>query len=98
MSRQLDIFGDPPPPRRSAYRETSREAYRSVPPSLDSRILDAIRRAGPITCEAIENRIGANHQSVSGNLRHLVERGLVKDSGEKGKTASGRKAIKWVLA
>lgn len=50
-----------------------------------------------IICADIEAAIGRNHQAVSGNLRHLVERGLVENSGEFGLTPSRRKAIKWQL-
>ena len=66
---------------------------------LDRLIVEAIRAAGPegIICERIELAIGRSHQSVSGNLRHLVERGVVRDSGRTGRTTSNRPAILWVL-
>lgn len=81
------------------YRETSREAwerFREVSGELDRAILGVLR-AGPATCQEIERRTDRSHQAVSGNLRHLVERGLVVASGEHGKTESGRRAIKWRL-
>lgn len=88
--------------KRIAYKHTSREAYEGFMPvsgELDLAIIAAIRDAGPdgIICEQIERVIGRKHQAVSGNLRHLVERGHVKHNGQYGKTASNRKAMKWVL-
>ncbi len=101
---QPDLFDAPPEhrPRRIAYKHTSREAYQAIAPvsgELDRLIINAICASMPdgIICEDIELAIGRSHQAVSGNLRHIVERGLVKDSGSKGKTASGRNAIKWIL-
>lgn len=85
------------------YRDTSRDAWDSfdaVSGDLDREILVTIRRHHPagITCDAIEVAIDRKHQSVSGNLRHLVERGLVEDSGERALIRSGRTAILWVLS
>lgn len=101
-----DLFDwqSPPPPRaRPRYQQTSRDAYQRIAPvsgELDRLIVRAIREAGPhgIICQGIEEKICRSHQAVSGNLRHLVERGVVKASGEHGKTSSGRRAMKWVLA
>ena len=84
------------------YQHTSREAWLSMQGkpniSLDAKIilaLDAAGKAGLI-CEEIENTIERTHQAVSGNLRHLVERGVVLQTDQRGKTSSGRSAIKWV--
>lgn len=82
------------------YKETSREAWRSFMPvsaELDRAILGALSFRD-MTCQSIEVMIEREHQSVSGNLRHLVEGGLVEDSGAPGgKTRSGRRAILWRL-
>lgn len=81
-----------------AYRETSREAWESMIPlnaELDHAIMSALAEAEPMICQAIEAAIERSHQSVSGNLRHLVENGLAEPSGEFGVTESGRRAIKW---
>lgn len=103
---QQEMFGHEPPRarKRPTYRETSREAYRSFTPvsgALDKAIVEAIREAGPggIICEQIEFRLGGRkHQSVSGNLSHLVARGIVRWNGMTDLTSSNRKARKWVLA
>jgi predicted transcriptional regulator len=86
-----------------AYRETSREAWHSIEDvagELDREILQAIKASEPvgITCQAIEERLDRLHQAVSGNLRHLVERGYVEASGRFGQTRSGRRAIRWILS
>lgn len=83
------------------YRETSREAWDGFKPALsgrlDDQILAALKHAGKATCQEIEQALSREHQAVSGNLRHLVERGLVKPSGGYGQTRSGRRAILWTL-
>jgi len=107
MGSMKDLLGDelyvPRERPPIAYKETSRQALNSFAPvsgDLDAKIVAVIRASGSsgITCEAVEQQIGRTHQAVSGNLRHLVEREVVKDSGLKGKTASGRTAIRWVIA
>jgi hypothetical protein len=114
MISQPDLFDDwkPIPPsveprpfarKRIAYKATSREALRAFAPvtgDLDNAIIKAIRLAGAkgISDEGIEQLTGRKHQAVSGNRRHLVERGVIRDSGNRGKTRSGRACILWVLA
>lgn len=83
------------------YQDTSREAWESFLPksaALDRAIMAALDAAGNsgLICQEIENQINRSHQAVSGNLRHLVEKGLVKSTVLRGKTESGRRAIKWV--
>lgn len=101
-SSQGDLFNETKKRKKPAYRETSRQAWQQMVPSvmgeLDRLIVAAIRDAGEsgITCEEIEKKISRSHQSVSGNLRHIVERGVVTFNGGYGKTKSGRKARKWV--
>lgn len=83
------------------YQDTSRAAYESFAPisgRLDGLIVATLREHGALTCEQIERNISRSHQAVSGNLRHLVEKGHVIKSGDFGLTRSGRKAIKWKLA
>lgn len=84
------------------YRPTSRQAWESmIGPcaELDRAIMGAMAsRADPgagITCQEIETLTGRSHQSVSANLRHLVEDGLVEPTGAFGVTQSGRRAMTW---
>lgn len=88
---------------RPTYRDTSRAAWRGFLPvsaHLDRAIMAILEYygTGGATCQHIERCIGREHQAVSGNLRHLVERGLVKPTKLRGLTRSGRKAIRWVTA
>lgn len=83
------------------YRDTSRAAWDHfkvcASDTLDEKILAALKYYRRATCQEIEAAIDRDHQSVSGNLRHLVERHLVRATGQHGLTRSGRKAIKWEL-
>ena len=104
MSDQLGMFPDPPRKRKGiAYQSTSRaawESFQAVSGELDQKILGVLARRGAdgATCNEIEQEIGRTHQAVSGNLTHLGERGLAVKTDMRGVTASGRPAIKWVLA
>lgn len=88
------------------YKDTSRKAFEDFQAgaepgkTLDQQILQALRDAGSfgLTDQEIEGIIRRDHQAVSGNRRHLVERGLVRETCLRGKTRSGRAAIRWVLA
>lgn len=80
---------------------TSLAAARSVTPHLErleAVVLDAIRAAGPAgACDhELERVTGLIHQTASARRRSLVLRGLVRDSGLRRRTASGRLAVAWV--
>lgn len=86
------------------YQDTSRAAWeeiRNTPTytTIDARIL-ALLAACPqgLTDDRMEQVTGIKHQTISGNRRHLAERGLVLDSGRRELTRSGRSAIVWVRA
>ena len=81
-------------------QDTSREAYESVNRANDtlySRVLGWLEDS-PSTCDEIEVGLEGRHQSVSSRIRKGVQDGLIKDSGEKRETRTGRKAIVWRLA
>jgi predicted transcriptional regulator len=83
------------------YQETSREAFESVKPklpNLQSQVIKKILLNGPSTCEELEHMLERSHQSVSATLTHLKADGVIEDSGERGITSTGRKAIKWNVA
>jgi predicted transcriptional regulator len=84
------------------YQETSREAFvdfSKVSGVLDLAILKTLQDFPEgLICQDIEKHIKRSHQAVSGNLRHLVEKGYVVASGNFGSTESGRKAIVWTLS
>jgi len=83
------------------YQETSREAYEAAKPkmpSLKSQITKMLLLNGPSTCDELELLLERSHQSVSAQLTGMKNDGLIEDSGERGKTSSGRSAIKWNVA
>jgi hypothetical protein len=88
----------------NAYKQTSRDALASFQAdgsaTLDEQILSVLLAAGKagLIDQEIESRLGRSHQAVSGNRRHLVERELVCETVLRGKTSSGRNAIRWVHA
>ena len=85
------------------YQETSRLAWREFLPhtaKLDRLIMGCLEESGRWgrTCSEVETILQRKHESVSGNLRHLVRRGLVFKSGRFGKSDIGNKANLWVIA
>lgn len=105
MNQQGDFFeDDSTAPARYirtpiAYQETSRAAYRAYLKNFgpnDRKIVNALRK-GPQTDQEVQTRTKLQQSTVSGNRRHLVQRGYVRDSEIKGKTRSGLPAIKWML-
>ena len=84
--------------RRPLVQVTSREAARARPRgTVDEQILDVVRELGGAADHEIEARTGLKHQTISGNRRHLVERGKLHASDERRPTPSGRNAIVWRL-
>lgn len=82
------------------YHDTSRQAFTSVLaalPSIDARIVRCIEQ-GIGTCADIEAATDLKHQTVSAQVRHMVEAGLLVDSGTTRKNANGRGCIVWALA
>lgn len=83
------------------YRDTSREAWKAMIPAtatLDRLIMAELTKHGERgqTCQKVEEAINRDHQAVSGNLRHLVEKGYVEAvPGAFGATRSGRRAMLW---
>lgn len=63
-------------------------------------LLDASvqRKEDGLTDDQLERALGGLHQTVSAARRGLVLKGLVKDSGRRRMTRTGRPAVVWVLA
>jgi len=49
------------------------------------------------TCDEVEQALKLSHQTCGPRIRELVQLGLVKDSGRRRPTRSGREAIVWIL-
>ncbi len=78
------------------HQETSREAFLSLDTKIiDGRVLGEIMPDGA-TCDEVEVSLGGRHQTISSAVNRIMKSGLVKDSGIRRKTRSGRKAIVWV--
>jgi DNA-binding transcriptional ArsR family regulator len=103
----LEADADAPPKRAldryrrilALYRETSREAWDSISeflPVVDGRIVAAIEARRGATCDEVEQVTGFAHQTVSAQIRHLYEAGLLRESEERRPTRSGRAAIVWI--
>lgn len=88
-------------PPHVAGSETSQAAALSQLGKASSkrrRVYEVIRdEPGGATDDLVEARTGWRHQTVSARRRELVLKGLVKDSGRKATTSSGRKATVWVV-
>lgn len=75
------------------YAETSGEAYADIKPVLgkvDAQIVGYLSAFGPATCEQLETELGIRHQTVSAQLCHLRDRGVIEEAGE-GRTSRGRR-------
>ena len=103
--RDLD-FSQVKPPGTRGYApyvrgsDTSKAAADSMQPhlgNLEARVLSVIR-SGPDgrTDDEVEVITELSHQSASARRRGLVLKGLVKDSGTRRKTRSGRTAVVWI--
>ena len=87
---------------RVAGSDTSRQAAESIEGSVDTmraRVLAFIRSSGldGATDDEMEAEMGMRHQTVSARRRELVLKGLVRDSGSRRETRSGRKATVWEI-
>jgi pyocin large subunit-like protein len=84
----------------TVYQETSRAAWESVwilLPAVDASIVRVIADHGATSAE-VEAVTGLKHQTVSAQIRHMVEAGLLEDSGERRVNEGNRRCIVWRLA
>lgn len=96
---QYDLFNGTPP--HVASRETSLDAAIEIKDqitNLASMVFDFIKQRTFIgaTCDEIEDKLKMSHQTASARVRELALKSVIKDSGARRKTRSGRKAIVWV--
>lgn len=83
--------------------DTSAEAgasMRNLTGDLSLRCYDEIfiswhHGAIGLTVDQLEIQLSRSHQSVSARVNELRDKGWVRDSGQRRKTRSGRKAIVW---
>lgn len=82
---------------RRSDPDTAKKAARSVPVAdLEERVLECLRwsRAG-LTTHELSRLLKADLVSVSPRMRPLVQKNLVKDSGQRRRGESGRASIVW---
>lgn len=80
-----------------AHSRTSREAASSIQGKsarLRNQVLDELRR-NPATDEELATTLTLSGNTCRPRRVELVDLGLVEDSGERRKTASGRNAVVW---
>ena len=96
---QQDLFSDQPV---QAHSETSREAGEQAKPiaaKLREQVYEFLRsNTCGCTDEEIQIGLGMNPNTQRPRRIELVRAGLVRDSGIKRKTNSGRDAVVWEVA
>lgn len=78
-------------------QQTSLDALDSIRdqlPAMEARVYHALRRK-PRTCYELVNDLSMLNQTVTARMRGLAIKNMVKDSGGKRKTGTGRSAIVW---
>lgn len=100
----MDLFAQQPYGGTAPFEagsETSRAAAQAITPgapTLRTLVLTEIGLAGGhgMTDKELEAKTNLGHETASARRRELVLLGLVRDSGQKRKTPSGRNAVVWV--
>ncbi len=96
-SLQLDLTK--PVTKYQTHSDTSRQAAKKIETSADTvrgRVLRfLVKNVDGATDEAMQYAMWLNPNTQRPRRIELVERGLVKDSGVRRNTKSGRKAIVW---
>jgi hypothetical protein len=94
---QIEMFDIDPP--YVAWQETSKDAAESVKPyavSMRTSVFGIIQASVyGCTCDEVEKRLRAKHQTISARIRELARMRFIVDSGFRRKTRSGRDAVVW---
>lgn len=79
--------------------DTSQAAAQAVEPTtapLQGRVLDYLLRCPqPVSTETIARALDRAYSGIQPRLTELRAKGLVEDSGERGRTCAGRSCILW---
>lgn len=97
---QGDLFvaygGKPPRVRGSDTSEAAADSVRGVTGQLRARVFAFIgAQAHGATCDEVEASLGLRHQTASARVRELSLAGVIRDTGERRRTRSGRNAAVW---
>lgn len=93
----LDRYGE----ALRVAKDTTLEAWKAIQPYLsdiEALVVNDIGSQNGQTCDEIEASRGMRHQTISSRITALAKAGLIKDSGIRKNTRSGRPAIVWVMA
>jgi len=98
-----DLYNGTPP---YVEQDTSLISAEEIKPHVNKLQFDIwhfirymqVHGKGGATCCEVEEYYRMKHQTISPRIRELKIKGLVKDSGHRRKTESGRPAIVWCLA
>lgn len=94
---QINLFG--PTPKYQAHSQTSKDAAREIERSAATfrgMVYRALCESDGLTDDEMQQILNMNPSTQRPRRIELVEKGLVKHSGETRKTRSGRKAAVWV--
>ena len=83
------------------HSETSREAAEEIRPvagELRKAVFVYIKQHGGATDEEVQKALEMSPNTQRPRRVELVDRGMVRDSGQKRRTKSGRKAVVWEAA
>ena len=89
----------PPAVAGSDTSQAAATAIRKDAPTLRQRVLAELRKVahlGGLTDEEMQVRLDMNASTQRPRRVELVQAGLVKDSGTRARTRSGRNAVVWV--
>ncbi|QQV76503.1 hypothetical protein H5J25_13720 [Sphingomonas aliaeris] len=92
-----DLFRYPHAPG-AQDRDTSRDAADAAAvtaPMLRAQALAVVERSNGLTADEVAGRLGLSILSIRPRLTELSRLGKVRDSGQRRKNASGKRAIVW---
>lgn len=97
--RSADLFDPPPPYQR--HSTTSKVAASAILPNaktLRAAVLNYLRAYGGATDDEIQAALNMSGNTERPRRRELEQHGLVRDSGRRRLTHSGRQAVVWEAA
>lgn len=92
-----DLFAYPDAPCFKA-RDTAAEAADAMAetaPILRARCLRVLEHSNGLTADEVAGRMGASILSIRPRITELTRLGKVRDTGDRRRNASGKRAIVW---
>ena len=84
-------------PTSKSISRAAHESIKPVVPTIERAILRVLHDQGPHTCDAVEVALELRHQTASSRFCALHDKGWIRDTGNRLKTRSGRKAAVYGL-